>query len=105
MIVAKDIFTDKQYEESFGTGDNVPAPIVSKTEYQLLDIDGDKLTLMDQGSGECKEDLDLPTEGHLKDVKTTITKLHEEQKKEVLITVQKWGEKEQVISVREGADM
>ena len=30
MITAKDIFTDKQYEETFGTGDMIPAPIVTK---------------------------------------------------------------------------
>ena len=47
MITAKDIFTDKAYEETFGTGDNVPMPIVKKTEYQCLDIDQDGcLTLM-----------------------------------------------------------
>mgnify|MGYP006090462249 CR=1 FL=1 len=33
MIVAKDIFTDKQYEETFGTGDMIPAPVVVNTEY------------------------------------------------------------------------
>ena len=32
MLVGKDIFTDKQYEETFGTGDMIPKPIVSKTE-------------------------------------------------------------------------
>ena len=30
MITAKDIFTDKQYDETFGTGDMIPRPIVSK---------------------------------------------------------------------------
>ena len=33
MITAKDIFTDKQYEETFGTGDMIPAPVVVNTEY------------------------------------------------------------------------
>ena len=28
MITGKDIFTDKQYEETFGTGDMTPAPTV-----------------------------------------------------------------------------
>lgn len=39
MITGKDIFTDKQYEETFGTGDMTPAPIVEKTEYQCISID------------------------------------------------------------------
>ena len=30
MITGKDIFTDKQYEETFGTGDMIPAPVVVK---------------------------------------------------------------------------
>ena len=30
MIMAKDIFTEKLYEETFGTSDNVPAPIIKK---------------------------------------------------------------------------
>ena len=47
----------------------------------------------------------MPTEAHLKDVKVLIGKLHDAQLKEVLITVQKWDDKEQVISVREGNDM
>ena len=39
MLVGKDIFTDKQYEETFGTGDMTPAPIVEKKEYTLLSVD------------------------------------------------------------------
>merc|ERR1712166_1228128 len=67
---AKDIVTAKQYEETFGTGDMIPAPIVTKQEYQLLDLDEDEgnLTLMDMASGEMKEDLNLPTANHMSDV-------------------------------------
>merc|ERR1712070_692271 len=47
MIVAKDIFTDKQYEETFGTSDNVKVPIVKKNEFTCIDInDEDFLMLM-----------------------------------------------------------
>ena len=38
MITGKDIFTDKQYEETFGTGDMIQAPVVTKTEYNCLDV-------------------------------------------------------------------
>ena len=51
-----------------------------------------------------KEDLNLPTEGHLTDVANKIKAILEAGTKECLITFQKWGDKEQVISVREGAD-
>merc|ERR1712170_294261 len=59
MISAKDIFTDKQYDETFGTGDMIPRPIVSKTEYQCIDVDDAQLTLMDKEGG-MKEDCNLP---------------------------------------------
>ena len=38
MITGKDIFTDKQYEETFGTGDMIPAPVVVNTEYTCIDL-------------------------------------------------------------------
>ena len=105
MVMGKDVFTDKVYNETFGTGDMIPAPILEKTEWTLLNIDDDDgaLTLMDQ-NGETKEDLNLPSAEHLKDVVNTIKKIFEEGKKECLITVLKWGDQEQVISVREGQD-
>lgn len=59
---------------------------------------------MDVTSGEMKEDIALPTEGHLSEVKKLIQSKLEEAKKEVLVTVQKWGEKEQACAVRDGKD-
>ena len=106
MVTAKDIFTDKQYEETFGTGDMIPAPIVTKQEYTCLDMDRDDgtLTLMD-AAGEMKEDLNLPEASHMADIVKDIKRIIDAQKKECLVTVQKWGEKEMVYSVREGVDM
>lgn len=74
------------------TSDNCQVPIVKKTEYQLIDIDNEVLTLMDPSSGEMEESCNMPTEGHLKDVKKGITEYHDEQKKEVLVTVQRFVE-------------
>ena len=104
MIVAKDIFTDKQYEESFGTGDMIGAPIVTKTEYLLLDLDDSQLTLMHQESGDIREDIDLPTEKHLQDVVKLLKTIKDADKRECLVTVQHFDNREQVISVREGND-
>ena len=103
MITAKDIFTDKQYEETFGTGDMIPRPIVKKTEYTCICIDGDFLQLLTP-EGEMKEDCSLPTEAHLKEVATKINSILDAAAKECLVTVQSWGEKEQVVHCREGAD-
>ena len=58
---------------------------------------------MDQ-NGEMKEDVNMPTEEHLKDVGARIREIFEEGKKECLITVLATMNKEQVIEVREGAD-
>ena len=87
MITAKDIFTDKQYEETFGTGDMIPRPIVTKTEYTCIDCDEDgKLTMMDP-SGELVEHLNLPTESHLSDVVPRLKGILEAATKECLVQV------------------
>ena len=105
MITGKDIYTDKQYEETFGTGDMIPAPNVVKTEYNCLDCDpSDMLTLLTD-TGDTKEDMNLPTAEHLKDVCKKIKEILEAGKKECLVTVQKWGDREQVTAVREGTDL
>merc|ERR1712151_381685 len=68
MITGKDIFTDKQYEETFGTGDMIPAPVIVNTEYTCLDCNEDNVLMLLTKEGEMKEDLSLPTAAHLKDL-------------------------------------
>merc|ERR1712060_398341 len=103
MITGKDIFTDKQYEETLGTGDMTPAPTVAKNEYNCIAVDGDFLQLMSD-SGELKEDIKLPHEEHLKDIKKGIERILDEAKKECPVQVQKWGDREQAVGVREGQE-
>ena len=104
MITAKDIFTDKQYDETFGTGDMIPAPIVTKKEMTCIDVDDDGALMIMDEEGNMLEHYNLPIEAHLKDVSGGIKRILEEAKKECLVTVQKWGEKEQIVAVREGKD-
>jgi len=104
MITAKDIFTDKQYDETFGTGDMIPRPIVSKMEVTAISVDDEGALCLMMPDDSLKEDLNLPTESHLSDVCNKIKAILDAGTKECLVTFQKWGEKEQVISVREGAD-
>merc|ERR1712224_655306 len=59
-ITGVDIFTGKKYEDSVPTSHNVDCPNVSKTEFTLISIDEDYVTLMD-AEGEMREDLKLPT--------------------------------------------
>lgn len=104
MVMAKDIFNDKQHEETFGTGDMIPAPIVTKIEMQCMSYDEDGTLQILDGNGEMLEHLNLPTESHLSDVVPRLKAIVDAANKECLVTVQKWGEQEQVIAVREGND-
>merc|ERR1711997_949987 len=104
MLVGKDIFTDKQYEESFGTKDMIPKPIVKKTEMSCIDCSEDGFLSLMQEDGEMKEDIKLPTEEHLREIATRIKAILAEGKKECLVTIQKWGDREQAILCREGGD-
>ena len=102
MITAKDIFTDKQYDETFGTGDMIPRPIVTKTEVTGLTYDEDGLLCLMMPDGELKEDLNLPTEAHLSDIVKDIKRIIDAGVRECLVTYQTWGTKQQVTAVREG---
>jgi translation initiation factor 5A len=59
-FVATDIFTGKKYEDMIPSTHGTTVPLVKKTEWELIDIDGDELTLMDE-AGNQKTDLNMPT--------------------------------------------
>lgn len=84
MITAKDIFTDKQYDETFGTGDMIPRPIVAKTEMQVIGYEEDQVTIMTP-EGELKEDLNFPTESHLSDLRGKILAIVDAGERECLV--------------------
>lgn len=94
MITAKDIFTDKQYDETFGTGDMIPAPIVKKVELTAISYDDDGVLQLMTAEGELKEDLNLPTEAHLTDIAANIKRIIDAGAKECLVTYQKYGDRE-----------
>jgi len=64
-LVAIDIFTSKKLEDICPSTHNMDVPNVVRKDYQLVDIDGDFLSLMDDG-GDQREDIKLP-EGELGD--------------------------------------
>merc|ERR1712060_990831 len=105
MITAKDIFTDKQYEETFGAGDMIPAPIVEKTEMTAMSYDEENMLCILTQNGDLKEDLRIPSEAHLSDIAMKIKQIIDAGNKECLVQIQKWGDKEQIVAVREGQDM
>mmetsp|Transcript_26075 Transcript_26075/g.36541 ORF Transcript_26075/g.36541 Transcript_26075/m.36541 type:complete len:160 (+) Transcript_26075:115-594(+) len=60
-FTAVDIFTGKKLEDMIPSTHGTTSPVVSKSEWEIIDIDEDgSLTLMDEG-GNQKTDLDLPT--------------------------------------------
>jgi translation initiation factor 5A len=103
ILKGKDILTDKVYDCTYHAGDMVDAPICKRIEYTLLNIDDETLSLMD-GQGEIKEDVNLPTNEHLKAKKNNIIEWFEKGTNEVLVTVLATLGKEQVIDVREGVE-
>ena len=104
ILKGKDILTAKVYECTFHAGDMVDAPIVSRNEYTLLNIDDNTLELLDQ-NGEVKSDVNLPEDEHLRDVAAKIRQIFEEGKKECLVSVIATMNKEIVVEVREGNDV
>eukprot|EP00438_Fugacium_kawagutii_P000618 Skav224340 [mRNA] locus=scaffold2411:22272:23044:- [translate_table: standard] len=60
-MVGLDIFTGKKYEETSQTSHNMDVPVVTKTEYPLMNLNADTgaVSLLRE-NGEVKIDLDLP---------------------------------------------
>ena len=104
ILKGKDIFTAKVYECTFHAGDMVPAPIVKRTEYTLLNLEDTALELLDK-DGEVKSDVNLPEADHLSDVAKDIKRIFEEGKKECLVTVIAALDNEVVTEVREGQEV
>jgi len=102
-IVGIDILTGKKYEDMCPTSHNMEVPNVSRTEYALLDVDGESGTLsVLLESGDTKDDLNLPkdTTGNYEECATEILKMYEEGKT-CLVTVLATMGKEKVVAVKE----
>merc|ERR1711935_1247463 len=59
-FLAVDIFTGKKLEDMIPSTHGTTVPIVNRSDWEIIDIDGEELTLMDEG-GNQKTDLNLPT--------------------------------------------
>ncbi|EPQ30686.1 uncharacterized protein PFL1_01587 [Pseudozyma flocculosa PF-1] len=62
-LVATDIFTQKKYEDISPSTHNMDVPNVTRSEYQLINIDDGFLNLMNN-DGDTKDDVKVP-EGEL----------------------------------------
>lgn len=61
-------------------------PIICRTDYTLLNIDGNYVDLLDQ-TGELKSDVSLPKEDHLIDVIQKMKDIFEDGDKECVVSV------------------
>ena len=60
-MVGQDIFTGKKYEETSQTSHHMDVPVVTKTEYPLMNLNAETLAVsLLQENGELKIDLNLP---------------------------------------------
>jgi len=100
----KDILTGKQYECTFHSGDMIDAPIVTRNEFVLLNIDDNVLELLTK-EGEVKSDVNIPEDEHLKDVVVKMREMFEAGKNETLVTVLTTMGSELMVDVREGNEV
>ena len=63
-----DIFTNKKYEDCAPTSHNMDVPVVTRNEFQLIDVAGDGFLTLMLADGATREDLKLPTDEDSKDV-------------------------------------
>ena len=100
-IVAVDIFTDVKLEEICPTSHNMYAPNVTRTDYTLIDIQGDFLTCQDK-EGEMREDLTIPLKDEVR--KMLFVKWEKSQKTgtDVLLQVTKAIGEEHAMVVKDG---
>eukprot|EP00980_Cylindrotheca_fusiformis_P008229 scaffold1736_cov127-Cylindrotheca_fusiformis.AAC.43 len=59
-FTATDIFTGKKLEDMIPSSHGTTVPIVNRSDWEIIDIDEDELTLMDE-AGNQKTDMNLPT--------------------------------------------
>ena len=102
MVTGIDIFTSNKYECTFGSGDNVDAPLVVRKEYTLINIDDEGFMCLMDETGTMKEDLKLPTEDWLKDIVAKCKEVLAAGEKECLVSVISATGMEKLISVKEG---
>jgi translation initiation factor 5A len=96
-ITGIDIFSGKKYQESSPTSHNLMQPVITKQDYQLVELDDDDfLTLLDE-NGSVREDLTLDSDDN-----ELTSRLKEDFKsgKEIMVTIQKCLQKEKVISYK-----
>jgi len=96
-FLATDIFTGKKLEDMVPSTHGTTVPIVVRSDWEIIDIDGEELTLMDEG-GNQKTDLNLP--GYPDTMANGIIEAWDGGENSVIVTVQAAVGIEQIISYK-----
>jgi len=80
-MVALDIFTGKKLEDICPSTHNMEVPNVKRKDYQLIGVNDDFLSLMDD-SGDMREDLKCPEDAIGEEIKNAM-----EKDQEIMVTV------------------
>ena len=95
-FIGLDIFTNKKCEELCPSSHNIMVPNVTRKEYQLINIDEDYVSLLDE-NGDSKDDLQLPDDEELS---FNIKKKFDEGEDDIfLTTISALGE-EKILSMK-----
>lgn len=94
-MIALDIFTGRKLEEICPSTHNMDVPHVIRKEYQLMSIDDNYLSLMENDSGELREDIQVP-EGDLGEE----IKAKHDNEENILITLQAAVGEEMAVAVK-----
>ncbi|KAL3937498.1 MAG: hypothetical protein SGBAC_007410 [Bacillariaceae sp.] len=100
-FLAVDIFTGKKLEDMIPSTHGTTVPIVNRNDWEIIDIEGDELTLMDEG-GNQKTDLNLPTFPDT--MANEIREAWNGGENSVMVTVQAAVGIEQVVAWKKNAD-
>jgi translation initiation factor 5A len=96
-FLAVDIFTGKKMEDMIPSSHGTTVPIVNRADWEVIDIEGDELTLMDE-AGTQKTDLNLP--GYPDGMAKDITEAWNGGENSVIVSVQSAVGIEQVIAFK-----
>lgn len=93
-----DVFTDKKYEDICPSTHTMQEPVLTRTEYDLMDIDEDDYLSLIHADGNTKDDLMLPGS----ELGENIRKNFDDEKM-VILTILSWGDvEESIISFKIG---
>ena len=97
-FLCTDIFTGKKLEDMVPSTHGVSVPIVSRVEWELLNIDDEDFLSLTNDSGDQKDDLKLPEipDSMAQDIRD----LWNEGEEQVLLTVQGAVDIEQVVAFK-----